>query len=204
MSRLPITLFTDFTCPASYITEAALWRLGDEDIEVRYRAFELFPESAARGTPRFTPEEWGELEELATAAGIEIVPRLELPNTRKAHESSAFARERGSEGALRREIFAGFWGEGRDIGRIDVLAEMIDRVGIEPEDLRIALDIDRFREEVLADEDLAHRLRIPGTPVLFLGEGPEARIVAGARGVEELRSLIQMANRDGRDRTDDV
>ena len=39
-----INLFADFTCPFSYVTEAALWRLSEQQpLTLHARAFELFP-----------------------------------------------------------------------------------------------------------------------------------------------------------------
>ena len=77
-------------------------------------------------------------------------------------------RPRGSPGSAlggaEKEIFAAYWTEGRDIGRIDVLSELASSVGLDPEELKIALDIDKFSDEVLRDRELAQKLRVPGTP----------------------------------------
>lgn len=187
---IPVTVFSDFACPASYVTEAALWQLGDEAVGVTWKAFELYPEGASVGTSRFSAAEWEELQRLADEAGLTMRPQRTLPKTRKAHEAACFARERGREVDLRRAIFAAIWADGRDVGRIDVLVELAGSVGLDGEDLRIALDIDRFEADVEADLDLGRRLRVPGTPIVYIGTGRSARVIAGARDSEEIRSEL--------------
>src|SRR5690606_24721073 len=115
-------------------------------------------------------------------------PRRALPKTRKAHEAALFARERDREVELRQAIFAAIWTEGRDVGRIDVLGELAEDVGLDGEDLRIALDIDRYQADVEADVEFARQLRVPGTPVVFVGTGSSARVIAGARGADDFRA----------------
>jgi len=191
LSALRISFFFDFTCPFSYVTGAAL-REPDArgDVVVRARAVERFPAPA----PLPSPAEEGGWEEavrpLAEALGLPLrVPGFR-PRTRKAHEAAWFAQEQGAGRAMREAIFAAYWGEERDIGRIDVLADLAEGAGLDPVSLRIALDIDRYRGEVLRDEETAERLRIRATPVLFLGSGPGARILVGAQGREQIESAI--------------
>ncbi|HUE95897.1 MAG TPA: hypothetical protein VMN39_04530, partial [Longimicrobiaceae bacterium] len=59
-------------------------------------------------------------------------------------------------------------------------------------------------DEVLADEDVARRLQVPGTPTLFLGTGSRARVIAGAHGPAVLRTLIDDAIKDSTLPTNDV
>ncbi len=190
---LPITVFTDFTCPWSYVSEAILWRLPAERVELRFRARELFPGPDEPPPPTFPPAEWATLEALADESGLILRPPTIRPGTRKAHEAARFARERGVEIDFRREVHALYWDRGADIARIDVLASAAAAVGLEAEELRIALDIDRYGLEVAADQSLGDRLRIPGTPAIFLGVGATARVVLGAQPVGELRRMVNEA-----------
>lgn len=160
---VPITLFADFTCPACHATEAALWRRAAEGgITVTCRAAEL--EGTGDGADR--------------------------PRTAKAHEAAKLAREQGSEGAMRLAIYRACLEDGLDVGRIDVLQRLAPHAGLDPIDLKIALDIDRFRDEVLRDQEVARRLGIRLGPVLYLGTGPRARILIGAQTEDEIRAAI--------------
>lgn len=199
MPALPVTIFADFSCPASYLAETALRGIDGYDLAFDFRAFELYPEPAVLDPIRFSREEWAGLDELAADLDLTLSRPRSRPRTGKAHEAARYARERGSEVEFRREIFAACWRDGRDIGRIDVLADLAAGAGFDADDLRIALDIDRYRDEVLRDGALARRLRVPGTPTIYVGKGSGARVLAGARGPDELRALLDEFARDPRD-----
>lgn len=184
MAALPITVFADFTCPGCHLTEAALRRCAAAaDVAVRYRAAELEPLAE-------TLEWQRELAGLADALGLPLNAPPLWPRSAKPHEASALARERGDEGSMRAAIYRAFWEEGLDIGRIDVLQELAPAAGLDPFDLKVALDIDRYREEVLRDQEVARRLGIRHGPVLYLGTGPGARILIGPQTEEQISTAI--------------
>jgi predicted DsbA family dithiol-disulfide isomerase len=191
VATLPITIFADFSCPYSYVTERALRSVVGSDAEIRYRAFELFPEPTEAEAPRAEDEEWQSLVGIGARVGAVLEPIDFRPRTRKAHEAAAFARTRERESQLRDAIFAAYWTQGRDIGRIDVLLETAGTVGLDVEDLRIALDIDSHADAVLHDEDVAMRLRIPGTPTVYLGRGTAAKVLVGANDPATLAAVIE-------------
>lgn len=189
---LPVTLFADFVCPFCYVTEAALHHLRDRhNLNLRPKAFELVPWADSR-SPGPSPEE-DELREarpFAAELGIELRLPPPRPNTTKAHEAAVFAGRRGAAEALRLAIYRAYWSDGRDIGRIDVLLELAEEVGLDPTELKIALDIDLGREVVLEDLALAKRLRIDSVPTLFLGTGANATILQGARSLVALDEAL--------------
>jgi len=188
VTRLPITVFSDFVCPYSYVAESSLYQLDLDQVELRFRGTDTV---AVGATDTAGPGDSDEtLRALAAEAGVVIQTNPLGARTWKAHEATRFARQVGREIELRRGIFDAYWREGLDIGRIDVLTSLAPAAGIDPIDLKIALDIDRFEGDVQADIDLAARLRITATPTIFLGTGKSARIVVGALGLEALRHLI--------------
>jgi predicted DsbA family dithiol-disulfide isomerase len=191
----PITVFSDFTCPFSFVTEAALRRRAAETgVKVSHRAFELYPTPTAPVAPA-NENGWEEaVRPLAAELGLKITAPGFRPRTRKAHEAACFAREHAAEEMMRPTIFEAYWVEERDIGRIDVLMELAERSDLDPVQLKIALDIDRYREGVLRDEALARQLRITGIPTLFLGTGPGAHVLVGA---QSYASLYEALSEDG-------
>jgi predicted DsbA family dithiol-disulfide isomerase len=184
--------------------EAALERIRSGGGELIPRAYELFPEPFAESAPIVEMSLVPELESMAEELGIDLNPPASRPTTRKAHEASRFAREHGLEPQLRRAIYQAYWSDGRDIGRIDVLTGLGSLVGLDSEALRIALDIDRFTPDVVRDMEVARLLRVPGTPTLFIGTGPRATVVVGARTITELQDLIDDSFRHGEDGSQDV
>ena len=187
-----VTVFADFTCPFCYVTEAALRRVVDTvGATAEYRAYELYPAPAPAPAPA-DEKGWREaVEPVAARLDLPLEPPTFRPRTAKAHEAARFAAERGAAAAFRDAVYRAFWGDGRDIGRIDVLQEAATQAGLDPLDLKIALDIDRFREAVLHDADVAARLRIPGVPTLYVGRGRDARALVGAQTLEALEEALR-------------
>lgn len=188
---LPVTFFADFTCPFCYVTEAALHRLAPlRDIELRPRAFELYPLPEALPRPAHTPAELEAVAPLAAELELPLSPPVVRPRTRKAHEAALFAAMRGVRDQMRRAIYQAYWEEGADIGRIDVLMRLAERLEIDPTELKISLDIDEHGQAVTEQEALARRLRVAQVPTLFVGEGVGARILQGAREMAALDEAL--------------
>jgi predicted DsbA family dithiol-disulfide isomerase len=188
MAPVPALLFSDFACPFSYATEAALQRVeGGGPERAERRAFELFPPPAR--LPLAAPEVEAALP-LAAALGVELRRPPRAVRTGKAHELARFGEQKGVGPALRLALFAAYFAGGRDIGRIDVLAEVAAAVGLDASEARVVLDVDTFRGHVAFDQAEARRLGIAGTPALLLGSGDGARLVAGALTPDEIRVLL--------------
>lgn len=185
-----VEIFSDFTCPFCYVTEAALRRAAaGSGAEVRHRAFELYPVPAP--LPPDAGTEWEEaLAALAAEAGVELRRPGYQSRTRKAHEAARFARERGVEAEMRAAVFAAYFAEGRDVGRIDVLVELGEGLGLDRTELKVVLDIDRHTGAVLADEALAERSGVRSVPLLVVGSGPDAEVLVGAQSYAALRDAI--------------
>jgi predicted DsbA family dithiol-disulfide isomerase len=190
MSAVPTILFADFACPYSYVTEAMLWRLEDEGrVQPAYRAFELYPAPA----PLPADADVGWMDALRSIAGeMGVTLRAPLPpvRTRKAHEAAAFAESKGLARAMRQALYAAWFTERRDIGRIDVLAEIAGEVGLDRSEAKVVLDVDTFSVQVRAQDAGARRSGITGVPALAVGEGAGLRLLVGARPFAELRAEI--------------
>ncbi|MGQ0814131.1 MAG: DsbA family oxidoreductase [Gemmatimonadota bacterium] len=182
-----ITVFADYVCPFSYLSLLGLDRVAqDVRIQPDWRAFELRPPQAPALAP-FPDEEWQLVSELASEAGAELVRPSLRPRTRKAHEAVKHAATLGQADALRHAIFAAYFQDGRDIGRIDVLVEIGASIGIDRGDLKVALDVDAHAEDVVADEGLAHKLEIEGTPAFVAG----ADVRVGYLSADHLRDWLK-------------
>jgi predicted DsbA family dithiol-disulfide isomerase len=156
------------------------------------RPFELYPEPAAARDPE---EPWGWRRAAAERiAALDLrfgEPPGQRPRTRKAHEAAAFADAAGRGMEFREAVFRAYWEAGRDIGRLDVLVELGEEVGLDPFALRVALDIDRHQEVVEAARREAEEMGITGTPVLVAGEGGAVRTFAGAASPDEIRAFLR-------------
>ena len=189
MAAVPVVVFSDFACPFSCVTEAALRRMeAAGEVEPAYLAWELHPPGTP--LPAAEPAEW--LDALGPLADeLDLPLRLPAPvRTRKAHEAAAFAAGKGLGGAMRDALFAAHFADGRDIGRIDVLVEIGAGIGLDASELKVALDVDALAARVAAEREAADRAGVEGTPTLVIGTGREARWLVGARPFAELRAAI--------------
>jgi predicted DsbA family dithiol-disulfide isomerase len=191
MAAVPVVVFSDFTCPFCHVTEAALRRLEREGRAApRYAAFELHPTLAP--LPAEVPaDDLAAARPLAEALGLVLAPPRSVPRTRKAHEAAKLAGQKGAEAAMRDALFAAYFAEGRDLGRIDVLVDVGRAVGLDATELKVVLDVDTFSGAVDADRALARRLGIEAVPALVVGGGAGARLVVGAQSCDGLRALLE-------------
>lgn len=187
-----ITVFSDFTDPASYVTEAGARVLAAEHgLAVEYRAVEAYPSPTPLPALEALAERVEAVAGSARAEGLALELPDFVPRTRKAHEAAMLATEHGKGEAMRKAIQEAYWAEGRDIGRIDVLVEIGAALGLDPDDVKIALDIDRFEDSLARDSDIARRLGIRFVPVVYVGSGPDALILAGVQTRAALDAAIR-------------
>lgn len=189
MAAIRAVLAADFTCPFSYVTEIGLRRVIDPHVELRYLAYELHPVPAPLPPPDEEPGWPAALDRLASAVGLRMGRRSFVPRTRKAHEAAWLAAHQGLRDQMRDAIYEAYWGNGLDIGRIDVLVELGSRVGLETDALRIQLDIDAASEVVSAEQTVARQAGIEQTPTLIVRVGDDTIVRVGALSLDELREL---------------
>ncbi|HEU0012362.1 MAG TPA: DsbA family protein [Longimicrobium sp.] len=197
MAAVPVVVFSDFTCPFSYVTEAALRRMEDAgEVLVTPVPFELYPSPAP--LPAAVDGGWEPaLRPLAEELGIALRVPAVVGRTRKAHEAAAFAETRGVGRAMRQALFEACFAEGRDVGRIDVVVEAGRSVGLDPTELKVVLDVDAMTAAVADAQARARRAGVEGVPTLLAGTGDEARVIVGARPLAELRAEILGARDNG-------
>jgi len=132
---------------------------------VIWRPFELRPE----GTPPIDAEyaERGfrsRVAPMAAELGVEMHLPPVRPRTRLAHEAAFFARQQGKEAAMAAAIFRAYWVQGRDIGQVEVLCDIALQAGLDPVELRGALEGRTVREQVDAELRMAHINMIDAVP----------------------------------------
>ena len=141
-------------------------------VELAWNAFELRPDPVPLPQPDHAPRRrrW-ETSVLPMAAERGLVMRLPpvAPRTRLAFQSVELARDHGKFDVMHRTIFEAFFRHGRDIGQIDVLADLAASAGLAPGLLKPALEAGTYELRVVAQERRAHELGITGVPAMFVG-----------------------------------
>lgn len=204
MQEKRLILFADYACPYSFLAEVGASRLREEgSVRVDGAAFELRP----AGTPlpaaeaEWPEEQWSRtIAPLADSVGVVLKRPTLAVRTRKAHEAASYARDEGAYAAMHAALYAAYWRDGRDIGRIDVLTEIGREVGLDASGLRVALDIDQQTARVEQDEAWAVRLGLDAVPAWVMlndgaaGTGVAAGVMVGLQRYEELKAWVERDN----------
>lgn len=121
------------------------------------------------------------------------------PRSRKALEAAEFAREQGRFEQMHHALFRAFFEDGRDLDDPEIMLDVGGSAGLDPEQLRAALEQGRYTDTVLRDERLAQEIGISGVPALLVGpaDAPleEAEVVMGAQPHEMVRAAVERALR---------
>ena len=80
------------------------------------------------------------LQARANALGITLKEREHVPNSRRAHEATEFAREQGKLDPFHASVLRRYWSEGADISKIEVLREAAVEAGLDADAMQAALD----------------------------------------------------------------
>jgi predicted DsbA family dithiol-disulfide isomerase len=199
-----LVIYSDYLCPFCYLGKASLeayLETADESPEVEWRPFDI--QGAKRGPDgeieqgvddgkdeAYFERAKQNVERLKEEYGVEM--SWDLPDGIDSWHAQkvALAVERSYD----RETFQGFhqalfealWREGRDIGDAEVLAEVADEHGIDPADVREAVDDDELDGELSDRFTEAHRRGVRGIPAFIYGE----YIAQGAIPPEQFGRLL--------------
>ncbi len=163
-----------------------------KDVHIEWMPFELRPAP----TPTLKPE--GEYLQtawqrsvypMAKQLGIEIkLPAVSpQPYTNLAFQGLEFAKEHGKGNEFNDAVFRAFFQQSRDIGNLDVLADIADEVGLNQEEFRHALEQGTYRDRVKKLLQAANeRIGINAVPTIVIGQ----RWLQGLYPAEALRQVI--------------
>ncbi len=161
-------LYHDFTSPycrlAAQIAEEAARQTG---LSLRAVPFELCPAPTPLPDPRdLLGDEMATARAAADDWGLAMGSLERVPRTRKAHEAVAHARAHGAEERVLHGIYRALWEEGRDISRLDVLADIGGAAGLDREAMHVALGLDDFEPEVIREQAAAAAAGLTGVPAV--------------------------------------
>jgi predicted DsbA family dithiol-disulfide isomerase len=212
-SDVKVDIYSDVVCPWCAIGkarfESALSRFAERDeVEVRYRSFELDPSAPAfseRDLAAHLAEKYKmsiekaresqrRLTELAAVDGLEFrFDRARRGNTFDAHRLLHFAHEVGLEAALKARLFDAYFTEGEAIADRETLVRLGSEVGLDALKSAEMLDSDRYAAEVRADEQMARDLGITGVPFFVIDDRYG---ISGAQSADFFLSALEAAWRE--------
>ena len=126
------------------------------------------PEAAKR---RYGPGHTDHLRQQAASVGINMITgRTLIPNPRKAQEASLFAREHGKFETFHKALFKAYFEEGRNIGDVDVLAEIAQSCDLDGDALRQAISDRRYSDELAEQIEWARQIGVTAIPTFVFGD----------------------------------
>ena len=200
-----ITVYSDYVCPFFYLGRESLSRYQadrDEELEINWQPFDLrHGKSNPDGTIDHSVDDGKDDDyyDQAKASVRNLQDKYDVDMALDlATEVDSFNAQIASYYVAEHypyetwfdfdeAIFAALWQAGRDIGDADVLADLADEVGVDPEEVRSALDDETLREEIEAEWSSAQQRGVTGVPT-FAYDGYAAR---GAVPPEHLERLVE-------------
>lgn len=181
-----LDILSDPICPWCYIGKAnldrALERSGDHPFEIEWHPFQLNPDMPAEGADRRTYLEakfggkaqavkaYARVNELAAAAGLglnfEAMERT--PNTLNAHRLIHWAGIEGRQSLVVSALFRAYFTEGRDIGDVEVLADLADSAGMDGAVVARLLASDSDITEIQARDRHSREMGITAVPTFIV------------------------------------
>lgn len=200
-----IDIWSDVVCPWCYLgarrLRLALDEVGDDDIEVHWRAFQLDPGAPAepqdlRATidAKYSPGAFDSMTERLTALGDEIGIdyRFDLAqriNTADAHRLLAWAAtlEPGVQNALAERLFNGYFTKGENLTDHNQLLAAVSDVGAPADIAAEVLASSTFADRIVGDQEIANEMGISGVPAFVIDQ---KWMVPGAQDVDTLVELL--------------
>ncbi|ANH03015.1 DsbA family protein [Shinella sp. HZN7] len=188
-----VTVYSDYVCPFCLLAEQVLSdAIGDRDISISWRAFELRPEPVPTLRPEdpYLPAIWSRsVYPLADRLGVPIrLPSISpQPRTAKAFELLVMAQDKGLDHPYSMRVLRAFFQEDRDIGDPEILIALAAEAGLDAGKARQVLEsgayAERHREALRhAREDMA----ITSVPTIVVGD----RVFRGTPPLDALRQAI--------------
>ncbi len=202
-----IDIWSDIVCPWCYLgsrrLQAALKIVGDDDIEIHWRAYQLDPgapaeagELRSRLEAKYGPGSFASmttrLTELGRHEGIDYrFDKALSPNTADAHRLIAWAHDVGGpavQGQLVERLFLGYFTNGEDYSSHAALLDAVAEVNLDRDAAsRVLVDGD-YRDQVAEDQRQAQEAGITGVPA-FVIDGHW--LIPGAQETERFVALIE-------------
>lgn len=185
-----ITLFHDYTSPASAVAVARAERLVDEGLPLEIIGFEAIGVDMQLPVTLDVLAELDAVEVAARSEGLDLQRPQTLPPTGRAHVLERAAARPDARGAAdprawRTRCYTAFWSEGADLGDVDVLVELAVSVGFDEQWARGRLADRGALAAVRRATTDRRRDGVGGVPTILA----QRTLVPGLLDDEDLRAL---------------
>lgn len=128
------------------------------------------------------------LQARAAALGITLKERERVPNSRRAHEATEFARDNGKLDAFHASILRRYWSEGADISKMEVLCEAAVEAGLDADAMQSAVENGQYTQNVKDRVAEAYESGIHAVPSFVFAK---KYLVQGAQSAETFQQVLE-------------
>ena len=160
-------------------------------------AYELRPETPREGIPLSSlfpgidlKQRYDNLNRAAEPFGITFSELSRVSNSHVALQAGEYAKASGKFHDFHDRVFRAYFQEILDIGNTDLVLKLAGEVGLDVEDLRGALENDRYAPHLQDAREMAAKYSITAVPTFIIGE--EQKIV-GAQSLDVFRKRLRDA-----------
>jgi predicted DsbA family dithiol-disulfide isomerase len=164
-------------------------------VKVAWVPFELHPEAPVEGIPfeayfgrARTDQMQSRLQSVAAEVGLKMDTRDVIINSRRALGAAEFAREKGKYDEMHHALFKAHWELTGQLENIDDLVQIGAGIGLDPDELRQAIEGGRYEPLIDASRREAESVGINAIPAHVFGG---RYLVVGAQPYEIFQQVLE-------------
>jgi predicted DsbA family dithiol-disulfide isomerase len=168
---------------------------------VTWLPFELHPEAPPEGIPRDAYFGRGRSEQMRTymdsvaaSVGLTMQSRDLIINSRRALGAAEFAREHGKFDEMHMALFKAHWELTGRLENVDDLVRIGAGIGLDADELRLAIEEDRYAAVIDDNRNDAESVGINAIPAHIFGR---RYLVLGAQPYEAFQQVLDRLGQEG-------
>ena len=189
MSQVIVPIYYDYASSLCYVAKRVMAQLdGQLEIALVWKGVQISRRHQGwKNGEMIGDEARGKIFRVARETGVTLrVPERWLDSA-SALEGAEFAREQGKFAEYHDAVFAAVFEEGKDIGDLQTLLVLVERIGLPVAGFEQVLKMGAFTQQVKENEAEATTFGIVGYPTFMLGAFP----LIGIQPAETMRLLIR-------------
>ena len=124
----------------------------------------------------------------AKTLGLVINHREHVPNSRRAHECTEYARSKDKLGPFHHQVLESYWSRGEDLHDWAVLKKAATTVGLDAEEMQAQVDAGKWRQAMEAGVREGAELGINSVPTFIVGN---KFVIQGAQEARVFRQAFE-------------
>jgi len=189
MASVIVPIYSDYASSLCYVAKKVMEQLqGRLEIELLWKGVQISRRHQGwKNGEMIGDEAKGKIFRVAQETGVTLRVPDHWLDSAYALEGAEFAREQGKFAEYHDAVFAVVFEEGKDVGDLQELLSLAERIGLPVTEFEQVLKTRAFEQRVKENETEATTFGIVGYPTFMLGAFP----LIGIQPAETMRLLIQ-------------